>query len=395
MQAWYRALSRDEGQDDFRLLSLGFDVQPRVRVAQKILKELEKSRQDLSLPLLFFDKQIYEESEASDKKYKLFCICLTDIVRRDCGYLRRHSAEWDATVVRGWFDEDNTENASVFVSRAETFFQTHGKAALQHYFQSWGGLSSASSFSSSSSSSFFSLATSANPYTIDVVTGATWDNIPVDNRVMIWRDVNEQIRAERYRARVLCFQYFGREIALADRMELLLGAQAWVHSQSWEDETAAESGSEQLQTVERRLETRLRAVFDALFRPLQQDELNLNAQAWTQVAFRIQAVEEERETRVGDAIFYNAAVIQATSADGLHRVRLFVGREEGDAAINIRYVGPQCFSTFNNYNYVQQSGGDLRQFQAPLGLHQAAARGLHDPRVFDNWRPLQNVLHHA
>jgi hypothetical protein len=258
---------------------------------------------------------------------------------------------------------------------------------------------------------------SGNPYTIAVVTEATesatesttehttpvphvhtWDDIPVDNRVMIWRDFNEQIRAERYSARLLRFQYFGREIALADRMELLLGAQAWVHGQSGEDEIA----TEQLEAVESRLQIRVRRVFDALFRPLQQDVLNLNAQAWTQIAFRIQNVTADRETRVsdvmyGDIVFHVDSVIYATSADGLHRVRLNVSREAEDdsAAINIRYVGPQRFNTFNNWNHVQQSGGDLREFAAHPEMHQAAARGLHDPRVFDNWRPLQNVQHYA
>jgi hypothetical protein len=55
--------------------------------------------------------------------------------------LRGLSAEWDANVVCGWFDDNNTEDARTFVSRAETFFQTYGKASLLHYADSFEGYS--------------------------------------------------------------------------------------------------------------------------------------------------------------------------------------------------------------------------------------------------------------
>ena len=147
MQAWFRALSRDEDQADFRQWSCGLDVPPRVRNCEKSLIELENLRHRLNLPPFRFDIEVFEQAKTCDKKYKRFCLCLTYIVKFENPLLRNLSAEWDADVVRCWFDEDNTENAGAFISRAETFFEKHGNAALQHYVQA-------------------SFATSANPYTI-------------------------------------------------------------------------------------------------------------------------------------------------------------------------------------------------------------------------------------
>lgn len=131
MQEWFRALSRDERGGDFRK---AFDVPPRVRDADRILRRLEAViEEDRRQHTTSFEVDVFLEGKGCDKKCRLFCLCLTYIVTRNNEDLKAHSAEWHATVVRGWFDEDNTEDARAFVERAETFFQTHGAAALQRY----------------------------------------------------------------------------------------------------------------------------------------------------------------------------------------------------------------------------------------------------------------------
>ena len=58
---------------------------------------------------------------------------MTYIVKIEHKLFKKLSAEWDKHVVCGWFDENNTEDAGNFVSRAENFFEAHGEAGLQHY----------------------------------------------------------------------------------------------------------------------------------------------------------------------------------------------------------------------------------------------------------------------
>jgi len=154
LQTWYRALMRDEGRDDFQLSNWGFDVPLRVRNAQKILMEFENARLDGNAAV-YLNKKIYQDS--CDKPYNLFCVCLDDIVRRDCDYFRPHRAQWDEHVVQGWFDYANNENARVFIARAELFFKKYGKPALQYYMDYWNGVATGSSLSVSRCS---------NPYTV-------------------------------------------------------------------------------------------------------------------------------------------------------------------------------------------------------------------------------------
>jgi hypothetical protein len=152
--------------------------------------------------------------------------------------------------------------------------------------------------------------------------------------------------------------------------------------------------AEELHAVERRLETRLRSVLDALFRTDTQDEVNLTAEAWRQVVFRIQAVQREISTANG----YRLAEIRATSADGLHRVRLWLTRlPEGGpyVGVRIRYYGPQRFRTGGVLHRVRGAtdtatdtatvnrGGTMQEFYS---RHEhLPVRGLDDPRVFENW----------
>jgi hypothetical protein len=236
-----------------------------------------------------------------------------------------------------------------------------------------------------------------NPYTVhNATTASSWDEIPFDNQVMIWRNVYEQERAERYqeryRARVLRFQLTGF-IGEAKREELRLGVEHW--TAVWNRYALANDGlnfedwpplpTEELNAVEGRLETRLRSVFDALFRADIQDEVNLTAEAWTQVVFRIQAVLREIRTANG----YCHAEIRATSADGLHRVRLWLVRlPEGGpyVGVRIRYYGPQRFRTGGVLDRVRGAnmnrGGTMQEFHS---RDQLQVRGLDDPRVFENW----------
>jgi hypothetical protein len=151
---------------------------------------------------------------------------------------------------------------------------------------------------------------------------------------MIWRSVYEDMLADRWRARLLRFQ-FNCFIAQADHLELLLDVNTWLHQwrlfqdlNNWSDVEDWQPGPEQpepLQAVERRLEARLRAVVSEVFRPLDntEDELNLTGEAWTQIGFRIQVVLPEHVPAEGERPEqYRHAEIRATSADGLHQIRL-------------------------------------------------------------------------
>jgi hypothetical protein len=127
MQLLYNSLRRVEGW-------AGSDVPARVLVCDNRLVELKNLRRGLSQArTLPFDLEVFEKANAVHKRFRHFCLCLDYMVTRNSTSLKQHSAEWRATLVRGWFDADNTEGALEFVTRAEAFFQRHGKAALQAY----------------------------------------------------------------------------------------------------------------------------------------------------------------------------------------------------------------------------------------------------------------------
>jgi hypothetical protein len=143
-----------------------------------------------------------------------------------------------------------------------------------------------------------------------LTTAGSWDEIPFDNQLMIWRNVFEQERAERYRARVLRFQLRGF-IGEAEWSELARGCGRWLrlfytHRLHGRRRQAVDAG----------LEARLRQVLTALFRCDAADEMNVAGDCWAQIAFHIQAVL----LAGGDDVFE----LQATSADGLHRIRLLL-----------------------------------------------------------------------
>ena len=140
-----------------------------------------------------------------------------------------------------------------------------------------------------------------------------------------------------------------------------------------------------------RLETRLSAVFHALFRPDTQDRVNLTGDAWTQIVFHIQSLLPEiNDRRYVDRYGVRHAAIRATSADGLHHIRLqFTRFPVGGpyTSVNIQYVGPHRFRTFDAYNLSQARGGALEEFRGGP----AVARPLDDPGVFEGWRRDQVV----
>jgi hypothetical protein len=127
MQAWFRALSRAEGQRPRQYLYPTM----RFRDAERILEAVEETRPGLYTT---FDHNVFEKGKVCNKEYKLFCLCLSYFVQLDCLALRTYSDEWDKTVVCGWFDEDNTEDARAFVVRAEALFQRiDGVIMLSNY----------------------------------------------------------------------------------------------------------------------------------------------------------------------------------------------------------------------------------------------------------------------
>jgi len=161
LQTWYRALMRDDGRDDFQLSNWGFDVPPRVRIAQKIIMEFEFHQEFAGI---LTKQKRYQESY--DKPYNLFCACLDHIVHRDCDSLRPHRKQWDEYVVQGWFDYGNNENARVFIARAELFFKNHGKSALQYYIDYFNGSSGLLYLDYPQQGSSLSVSRCSNPYTV-------------------------------------------------------------------------------------------------------------------------------------------------------------------------------------------------------------------------------------
>jgi hypothetical protein len=115
--------------------------------------------------------------------------------------------------------------------------------------------------------------------------------------------------------------------------------------------------------------------------PLEEDELNLTGQAWTQIAFHIQAIAPQDDGWTG----FRHAEIRATSADGLHHIRLRFCRMPVDGPylfVNIRYSGPQHFRTFDTCDYLSSRGGTLQEYRRQTLYN--GPLGLDDPRVFEN-----------
>jgi hypothetical protein len=208
-------------------------------------------------------------------------------------------------------------------------------------------------------------------------------NMPFDLHPIIWRYVFEAERAERYRARELRFRFFGF-IAHADREALWQGLNEW-----YDTETPPFMRSSLEEQILQRLETRLSAVFDALFQPDTQDRVNLTGHAWTQIVFQIASLRPENNDH--DYVQRHGvrfAQILAASADGLHRISLrFTHFPVGGpyTSVNIQYVGPQRFRTFDEYNHHQSLGGTLEELRGPASLP-AVARPRNDYLVFERWR---------
>jgi hypothetical protein len=215
-----------------------------------------------------------------------------------------------------------------------------------------------------------------HPYTVpdslSLTTAGTWDEIPFDNQLMVWQHLGEQERADRYRARVLRFKLKGfvledewRQLSQGIEEYLMLSRTLRLFS---------------LEGVRRRLEASLRGLLTSLFRCDEADQVNVTGEVWRQVAFHIRAVYEQAG---GDT-----PEIRATSADGLHRIRLLLLEMPVGGpyrAVSIRYYGPQRFNTGGVADLATGRGGTMQEFefgnlQAPVQV-----RGLDDSRVFENW----------
>jgi hypothetical protein len=220
-------------------------------------------------------------------------------------------------------------------------------------------------------------------------TTRRWDDVPFDLHPIIWRHVFEAERTERYRARELRFRFFGF-IAHADREALWQGLNEWdrLRSCTHAEPHLRESLEEQ---ILQRLEPRLSAVFHALFQPDTQDPVNqqqhLAGHAWTQTVFPIVSLRPE----INDHNYVQRhgirfAQILAASADGLHRISLrFTRFPVGGpyTSVNIQYVGPHRFRTFEEYNHHLHRGGTLEEVRS---APRTAGRPLNDFRVFEGWR---------
>ena len=218
-----------------------------------------------------------------------------------------------------------------------------------------------------------------NPYAVPNF----WDQLPFDNKLMVWKIVGEQERVERYRARVLRFKLRGF-VGEDEWKQLSQGIKDWLRldrSLSLSERAQPNSaGFQRLEGIRRSLEASLRGLLTSLFRCDEADILNVKGEAWTQMAFHICAIEPRDDSDVAE--------IRATTADGLHRIRLLLLKmPEGGpyVGVNIRYYGPQRFRTGGVMDSVGRRGGTMQEFK--FGNLQAAVQvlGLDDPRVFENW----------
>ena len=101
----------------------------------------------------------------------------------------------------------------------------------------------------------------------------------------------------------------------------------------------------------------LRALFDDFFWPDEEDEVNLSAQAWEQVAFHI-----TRDPTEGYGNLLGR--IEAKSTADRHEIRLELRLIHGHSRVKMTYTGPQRFKTFKG-----PLGSELRwekDFLCPL-----------------------------
>jgi hypothetical protein len=141
--------------------------------------------------------------------------------------------------------------------------------------------------------------------------------------------------------------------------ELIKGVQDWL---------ALPSDSPQRLAVRRRLQERVRAIVDEVFRLDEADELNMRINDWRQIQFRIDAINARSED---DDEFTKEIV--ATSADGVHRLRVRILRYYGDdeydpdrelddgrRMLEVRYDGPHRFETYYDYDPECSEGGRVQ-----------------------------------
>jgi hypothetical protein len=135
LQEWFRSLSVN------KVFEHDFEVPQRVKSAEKILEELKCS-------ILFHNGStkfwFFGDEGKYNKKYKLFCLCLSYIAHSDCKKLGDFYGNWKQKVVGSWEDIDYSElhrgfvhsaDASrEFVDRAELFFKSNvGTMLLEEY----------------------------------------------------------------------------------------------------------------------------------------------------------------------------------------------------------------------------------------------------------------------
>ena len=193
----------------------------------------------------------------------------------------------------------------------------------------------------------------------------TWDKLPFDNQVMVWQILGEHEREERYWARMLRFKLkcFVRE----DQWRQL--------SQGIKEYVKLSQGL--LLFSRDRVRRGLEASLRELLTSDEADQVNVTGEVWRQVVFDILAVYE----RAGG----DTPEIRATSADGLHRIRLLLLEmpDGGPTAVSIRYYGPQRFNTGGMEFFWETGMGEhMHEF---LNNQALQVQGLDDSRVFENW----------
>ena len=196
-----------------------------------------------------------------------------------------------------------------------------------------------------------------NPYAVPDF----WDQLPFENKLMVWKIVGEQERVERYRARVLRFE-LKDSVGEDEWKQLSQGIKDWLRldrSLSLSERAQPNSaGFQRLEGIRRSLEASLRGLLTSLFRCDEADILNVKGEAWTQMAFHICLIEQRDDSDVAE--------IWAKTADGLHRIRLLLLQmPEGGpyVGVNIRYYGPQRFSTGGVIDRVGRRGGTMQEFK--------------------------------
>jgi hypothetical protein len=215
------------------------------------------------------------------------------------------------------------------------------------------------------------------------VTGIEGPDMPYDLHPIIWGYVGEAERAERYRARELRFRFLGY-IALEDREAMLRNIDEWFRLERDMLEVGAPS---QMRQILNRLQTWLTAWFHVLFQTDTQDNVNLPAQAFSQKDFHITSLRRESLRDGGGHGPFTAIVARRSvpNADGVHRIRLqFTRLPVGGpyTSVNIQYIGPQRFTTFDNRDVSQARGGTLEELDSGPP---AVGRPRDDHTDFEGW----------